>query len=226
MRRGFDEGAADRALRRADPDLGRWMRRITLPPGDYLRPFNPVDALARAIMHQQLSGKAAAAITGRIERLMLRRGYITAAGIDAASDEDLRAAGVSRQKLRALRDLAAKADAGIVPEARRLARIDNAAVIERLVQVRGIGRWTVEMLLMFRLGRPDILPLDDLGIRKGMRVLRNLEALPTPRHLAALGEVWAPWRTRASLYLWRIGEMESADPGLRRPRPTARPDTP
>lgn len=214
--RGFDVRAADRCLRRVDPALAAWMRRIRLPERDYAQSFNPVDALARSILYQQLSGKAAATITGRVEALMLRGGRITLAGLDSASDEALRGAGVSRQKLAALRDLADKARAGIVPRHDRLARMANEAVIEHLTQVRGIGRWTVEMLLMSRLGRPDILPLDDLGIRKGAQIVRGLDQLPKPRQLAELGQRWAPWRTRASLYLWRIVEADQGGQKVRR----------
>ena len=214
--RGFDTRAADRHLRKTDPELAAWMRRIRLPQRDYGESFNPVDALARSILYQQLSGKAAATITGRVEALMLRGGRITVAGLDSASDEALRAAGVSRQKLAALRDLADKARAGVVPRHDRLARMSNDAVIEHLTQVRGIGRWTVEMLLMFRLGRPDILPLDDLGIRKGAQIVRDLPELPKPRELAELGQLWAPWRTRASLYLWRVVELAQGGEKVRR----------
>lgn len=214
--RGFDVARADSELARNDRALARWMRRIELPERDYAAAFNPVDALARSILYQQLSGKAAATITGRVEALMLRRGRITVAGLDAASDEDLRGAGVSRQKLAALRDLADKGRAGIVPRHDRLARMSNQDVIEHLTQVRGIGRWTVEMMLMFRLGRPDILPTDDLGIRKGAQIVCDLEALPKPRALAELGERWAPWRTRASLYLWRIVELAQDSQPVRR----------
>ena len=214
--RGFDTRAADRHLRKADPELAAWMRRIRLPQRNYGESFNPVDTLARSILYQQLSGKAAATITGRVEALMLRGGRITVAGLDSASDEALRAAGVSRQKLAALRDLADKARAGVVPRHDRLARMSNDAVVEHLTQVRGIGRWTVEMLLMFRLGRPDILPLDDLGIRKGAQIVRDLSELPKPRDLAELGQRWAPWRTRASLYLWRVVELAQGGEKVRR----------
>ncbi len=192
------------------------MSRIRLPERDYDQSFNPVDALARSILYQQLSGKAAATITGRVEALMLRRGFITVRGLDAANDEALRGAGVSRQKLAALRDLADKARAGIVPDHRRLARMPNEDVIDHLTQVRGIGRWTVEMLLMFRLGRPDILPVDDLGIQKGAQIVRGFEQTPRPRQLAELGARWAPWRTRASLYLWRVVELAENRQKVRR----------
>ena len=214
--RGFDVRAADRFLGRHAPALAAWMGRIDLPVRDYNESFNPVDALARSILYQQLSGKAAATITGRVEALMLRRGFITAAGLSAVDDGELRGAGVSRQKLAALRDLADKAIQGIVPAHQKLSRMDSQDIIDHLTQVRGIGRWTVEMLLMFRLGRPDILPLDDLGIRKGAQIVHQLPDLPKPRELAELGTRWAPWRTRASLYLWRVVEIAQGDEKVRR----------
>ncbi len=214
--RGFDAGAADRFLAAADPVLARWMARVPPPQRSVPASFNPVAALARSIIYQQLSGKAAATIAARVEALMLRPGYITVAGLDAASDDALCAAGISPQKLAALRDLADKARAGIVPDHRRLARMDNQSIIDQLTQVRGVGRWTVEMLLMFRLGRPDILPHDDLGIRKGARILWQLDDLPKPRKLAEAGEVWAPWRTRASAWLWAIVDFGQGGPKVRR----------
>ncbi|MDN5923809.1 MAG: DNA-3-methyladenine glycosylase 2 family protein [Xanthomonadales bacterium] len=205
--RGFDMVQAQAALARADRKLGTWMRRIGPLEHDFSASFDPFAALARSIMYQQLSGKAAATITGRVEALMPTRKRLSAAGIQALDDPALRAAGVSRQKIAAMRDLADKTVSGVVPSARKLAGMDNDAIIAHLTQVRGIGRWTVEMLLMFRLGRPDVLPVDDLGIRKGAQILRGLEAMPSPRELAQLGERWAPWRTLASFYLWQIVEF-------------------
>ena len=202
--RGFDMAAATAHLARRDRKLGAWMRRIGPLPHDFSARFSPVDALARSIMYQQLSGKAAGTIVARVRQRMPRGVRITAAGIDAVDDAGLRAAGVSRNKLAALRDLAAKAHAGVVPSAARLDRMDDAAIIEHLVQVRGIGRWTVEMMLMFRLGRPDVLPIDDLGVRKGAAMVHGLDPLPTPRELAELGERWAPYRTLAGFYLWQV----------------------
>lgn len=193
------------------------MRRVGRIDPDFSRPFDPVDALARSIMHQQLSGTAAAAITRRLEALMPRPGRISAAGIEGLDDATLRAAGASRQKVAALRDLAAKSGAGIVPSARRMAWMADDEIIERLVAVRGIGRWTVEMLLIFRLGRPDVLPVDDLGVRKGVQRVRGLAALPTPRELRDLGAVWSPWASLASLYLWRIAGFDADEP---KPDPT------
>ncbi|HET6633287.1 MAG TPA: DNA-3-methyladenine glycosylase 2 family protein [Rhodanobacteraceae bacterium] len=217
MRRGFDLARARRELARSDPRLGAWMRRIGPIERDFSRPFDPLDALARSILYQQLSGKAAATITGRVEALMPRHGRLSAAGFAAIEDAALRTAGVSRQKIAALRDLTAKSLDGVVPNARKLATLDNETIIEQLTQVRGIGRWTVEMLLMSRLGRPDILPVDDLGIRKGAQRVLELDALPTPKALVAHGEAWAPWRTLASFYLWRVVDfIEPAATPVRR----------
>lgn len=207
IKRGFDIGQAQTELTRADRKLGNWMRRIGPLEHNFSKPFDPFASLAHSILYQQLSGKAAATITGRVEALMPRK-RLAAAGIQALDDEALRGAGVSRQKVAALRDLADKTVAGVVPTTRKLGGMDNDAIIAHLTQVRGIGRWTVEMLLMFRLGRPDVLPVDDLGTRKGAQILCELETMPTPRELKELGERWAPWRTLASFYLWRIVEFD------------------
>jgi DNA-3-methyladenine glycosylase II len=124
-------------------------------------------------------------------------------------DATLRGCGVSFNKIAALRDLAAKSQAGIVPTAARLARMPDADIIDHLTQVRGIGRWTVEMMLMARLGRPDVLPIHDLGIRKGAQIVRKLEDMPAPLALEELGERWRPFRTLASFYLWQIVEADA-----------------
>ncbi|MGH8117059.1 MAG: DNA-3-methyladenine glycosylase family protein [Rhodanobacteraceae bacterium] len=202
--RGFDVEAAAAHLAKRDRKLGRWMRRIGPLDHDFQARFDPVDALARSIIHQQLSGKVVRVIEGRVEALMPRGRRITARGIDAVDDAALRAAGLSGNKTAALRDLAAKARAGIVPTAARLDRMPDQELIDHLIQVRGIGRWTVEMMLMFRLGRPDVLPVDDLGVRKGAQIVHGLEDMPTPRALREFGELWGPYRTFASFYLWRV----------------------
>lgn len=205
--RGFDVAAASRALRRADPELGRWMRRIgtVADERDWQRSFDVVDALARSILFQQLSGKAASTIIGRVEVACGSR-RLTADALCAVDDATLRGCGVSQNKLLALRDLCAHATTGRLPGTRRMAGLNDATIVEALSAVRGIGRWTVEMLLIFRLGRPDVFPYDDLGIRKGLQRLRGLDGMPTPKQAAALAEPWAPWRTLASLYLWRIAD--------------------
>ncbi len=208
--RGFDLDAAHAHLRRSDARLARWMRRIGPLQLAFDLRFETVDALARSILHQQLSGRAAATITARVAALM-PRGRLTAAGLQALDAAALRAAGVSVGKQAALRDLSARALRGGIPSARQLEHLDDAAIIAALTQVRGIGRWTVEMLLMFRLGRPDVLPVDDLGVRQGAALVDGLAAAPTPRALAARGACWAPYRSLAGFYLWRVVEHARRD---------------
>lgn len=205
--RGFDVDAAARHLRR-DRALAAWMRRIGPIPPDpqWRRPFDPVDALARAILFQQLSGKAASTIVGRVEQAIgsTRLHFDTLGRIDDAA---LRACGVSGNKSLALRDLAAREARGEIPTLRAMSVMAPHEIIDALVPIRGIGRWTVEMMLMFRLGRADILPVDDLGIRKGVQRVLRLDAMPAPKALPALCARWAPYRTCASLYLWRIADL-------------------
>lgn len=206
MPRGFDLAVAHAHLARRDPALARWMDRIgPVEPEGWRRPFEPVDAMARSILHQQLSGKAAATIVSRVEAATGSRKLVPAA-LARVGDPGLRACGVSGNKVLALRDLCRRAEAGDVPSARQMPKIDDEALVEQLTAVRGIGRWTVEMLLIFRLGRPDILPIDDLGVRKGAQVLDGLDEPPKPKALLVRGEAWAPYRTLASLYLWRVAD--------------------
>ena len=165
-------------------------------------------ALAESIVYQQLSGKAAATIFGRVCALFPRgAGGPTPQQVLAASDEQLRGAGLSRPKLLALRDLAARSRDGKLPTLEEAHRMENEAIIHCLTEVRGIGRWTVEMLLMFRLGRPDVLPVDDYGIRKGFAVAFKKRELPGRKDLEKRGARWRPYRTVASWYLWRATEL-------------------
>jgi len=206
--RGFDLGQGLAHLQRHDRRLARWIRRVgplDAPPG-WRRPFDPVDALARAIVFQQLSGKAAATIVGRVETAIGSQ-RLHAATLARIDDAGLRACGVSANKALALRDLARRELAGDIPSTRQMAWMHHEAIVEALLPIRGIGRWTVEMMLMFRLGRPDILPVDDLGVRKGAQRVDGGAGLPTPRELQARGQCWGPYRTLASLYLWRIADM-------------------
>ena len=212
--RGFDTDAAFAHLSKRDRRLAAWMRRLGPIDADprWRKTFDPVDALARAILHQQLSGKAAATIIGRVE---------TAIGSDRfhcdtlarCDDASIRACGVSGNKLLALRDLSRREATGEIPDLRRMSTMHQDAIVDALVPTRGIGRWTVEMMLIFRLGRPDVLPVDDLGIRKGAQVIDALDMMPTPRELAARGERWGPYRSYASLYLWRIADTPVAATG-------------
>jgi 3-methyladenine DNA glycosylase/8-oxoguanine DNA glycosylase len=203
---GFDADTAVKTLRAADPTLRRTIDAI----GEFalereLRAATSVyAALAESIVSQQLSGRAAATIYGRVCALFPRtRGGPKPAQILAASDEALRGAGLSRAKTLALRDLAERSLAGEIPTLAAARRLPDDAIIERLTTVRGIGRWTAEMFLIFRLGRPDVLPVDDFGVRKGFALAFGLPEQPRPKALAAYGERWAPFRTVASWYLWR-----------------------
>jgi 3-methyladenine DNA glycosylase/8-oxoguanine DNA glycosylase len=163
---------------------------------------NPFEVLARNIIYQQLNGTAAATIHSHVLGLFAGQ-RLRPKDILEASEEELRGAGLSRNKLASLKDLAAKALDGTVPTLGRLKSMSDEDIIERLTRVRGIGRWTVEMLLMFRLGRPDVLPVGDYGVRKGFSLAYRTETMPKPKDLANYGERWRPYRTVASWYLWR-----------------------
>jgi DNA-3-methyladenine glycosylase II len=171
---------------------------------------SPYEALLSAIAHQQLHGNAAAAILRRLRALHAENRYPTPEELLATPDDALRGCGLSRSKLLAMQDVARRTLDGTVPDRRRIQRLDNDAIIERLTEARGVGRWTVEMLLMFTLNRPDVLPVDDFGIREGFRLLYGKRVQPKPRWLAAYGERWAPYRTTASWYLWRYADYERA----------------
>ena len=205
---GFDPAAAVEHLRGKDKMLGRFIDSA----GPFALTLDPAQsvfmALAEAIVYQQLTGRAAATIFGRVCALFPDSpGALPAAGILAASDEKLRGAGLSRAKLLALRDLAARESDGRLPSLAAVRAMDDEQVIESLVAVRGIGRWTAQMLLIFRLGRPDVLPVDDYGIRKGFAAVFHKRELPAPRDVAARGARWAPYRTVASWYLWRAVDI-------------------
>jgi DNA-3-methyladenine glycosylase II len=207
-KRGFDHGLAHRQLFKADPAFKPWVSRIGRLDysAGWQRRFEVTDALARAILYQQLSGKAAATIVARVEQAMGADsfGY---RHLSRLSDDQLRACGVSGNKVLALRDLVRRERLGEIPTARQLQYLDNEAIFEALVPTRGIGRWTVEMMLMFRLGRPDVLPVDDLGVRQGAMILDQLGQMPGSKELAARGQIWAPYRTLAAFYLWRIADF-------------------
>jgi DNA-3-methyladenine glycosylase II len=205
--RGFDVDQARRALARRDPALAKWMRRIgPIEPGWHRR-FDPVDALANSILYQQLSGKAAATIEGRVRERWCAGGRMTPDNLLAAPEQGLRDCGVSFNKIAALKDLAERAREGIVPKAAALRWLHDDELVERLTAVRGIGRWTVEMMLIFRLGRPNVLPADDLAVQKGVQIVMGLDELPKARALPELCAHWAPYSTLASLYMWRVADL-------------------
>jgi 3-methyladenine DNA glycosylase/8-oxoguanine DNA glycosylase len=212
---GLDTAAAVRALARADPPLRSLIERVGPCRLEVEVLRSPFASLAEAIVYQQLTGRAAATIHGRFVALFRPRRHPSPGDVLETPDEALRAAGLSRAKVAALKDLARRTIDGTVPPLRALRRMEEEEIVERLTRVRGVGRWTVEMLLIFRLGRPDVLPAGDYGIRKGFARTFRTRALPTPRQILRRGERWRPYRTVAAWYLWRALERETSpdDPG-------------
>jgi 3-methyladenine DNA glycosylase/8-oxoguanine DNA glycosylase len=224
FRGGLDFDAEEAAAHVADRDakLARIIEQSGPMRLEVAAAQSSFEALAESIVYQQLSGKAAATIHGRVCALFPRKRLLPER-VAETKDEELRAAGLSRAKILALRDLAARTLDGTVPPIRKLSAMDDEAIIERLVKVRGIGRWTVEMLLIFRLGRPDVLPVHDYGVRYGYQLAYGKRALPTPKELAKRGEAWKPFRTAASWYLWRAVDLERKKKTAKSVRPPASP---
>jgi 3-methyladenine DNA glycosylase/8-oxoguanine DNA glycosylase len=196
-------------LRRVDKVLARLIKRAgpcTLKPKGRRSPF---EALVRAVTYQQLNGTAASTILKRVIALYPGRRFPAPEDLLATPDERLRGAGLSRAKTAAVKDIAAKTIAGIVPGACAIAKLSDAEILERLTTVRGVGPWTVEMLLMFTLGRMDVLPVTDYGVRKGFALTYGRRDLPSPKALLEYGERWRPHRTTAAWYLWRSLELPS-----------------
>ena len=197
-----------RHLRRIDPVMAQLIRRAGPFKPKPERGRSPYESLLRSVAHQQLTGKAANTILGRFCALYEGNRYPLPDELIATPEERLRAAGFSRAKAASLKDIAAKTLDGTIPERRILARLSDEAIIERLTEARGVGRWTVEMFLMFTLGRADVLPVDDYGVQNGFRVAYGKRRLPKPQVLARFGERWAPYRTTAAWYLWRAVEFD------------------
>ena len=197
---------AVKQLRTVDPAMDGLISRVGRCGLKVDRAVQPYQALVRAIAYQQLHAKAAGSILARFVALYPGVDFPTPAMVLGTNDSALREVGFSAGKVAAIRDIAAKAAEGLVPTRRAAARLDDATLIEQLTQIRGVGRWTVEMLLIFALGRPDVLPVDDFGVREGYRRLHGLEQQPRPRDLAAIGEMWAPFRSCAAWYLWRAAD--------------------
>ena len=172
---------------------------------------HPYESLAQAIAHQQLHAAAARSILARFVSAFGNAGAFPTPDIVLATpDEKLRTVGLSFSKIAALKDLATKTLDGVVPDRDTLVKLEDMEIIERLTEVRGIGRWTVEMMLMFQLGRPDILPVDDFGVRAGFQFTYGLRKMPLPKVLAMYGERWGPHRSAAAWYLWRAVELKRA----------------
>lgn len=209
MVQGYDRAAAVRHLRAADPELRPLVDAVgpcTLTPAPDAGPHTLFDRLASSILSQQLSVKAAATIAGRLRHRASDEDvprHLDPARVAALTDDELRTCGVSRPKVAALRDLADAVTTGRVPTLAELRLLDDEAVVAALTPVRGIGRWTVEMLLIFLLDRPDVFPVADVGVRRGFERTLRLETRAAPAEMLARAEAWAPFRSVASWYLWR-----------------------
>jgi DNA-3-methyladenine glycosylase II len=200
-----------RELSRADRLLARVIRRVGTFPTAKQKPQHPFASLLRAIVYQQLAGRAAEAIFGRVKALGAS-GFPTPEEILLLDETKLRGAGLSRQKIAAVKDLAAKTLDGTVPTLAKIRRMSEEEILERLTKVRGIGEWSVQMFLMFRLGRPDVLPIRDYGIQKGFQHVYGHKKVPKPHMILKHGERWRPYRSIACWYLWRALEEKQAKP--------------
>lgn len=184
-----------------------WARHIAVigPCRHEAKPARePYEALVRAIAYQQLHARAGDAILGRLLELYPGVSFPTPEQLLASPPETQRACGFSASKLATIRCIAQATVEGVVPSLKEAQDLPDAALIDRLVSLRGVGRWTVEMFLIYSLERSDILPVDDFGVREGYRRLKGLENAPTPRQMREIGEAWSPFRTVAAWYLWRL----------------------
>ena len=202
---------ASKHLSQVDRVLARVIRKVGPVHVTPSRGTSPYRSLVHAVAHQQLTGKAAMTILGRVLALYPGKKFPAPADLLATPDRKLRAAGFSRAKVRAVKDIAAKTLAGVVPPTcRAMTTMTDDEIVERLTSVRGVGRWTVEMMLIFTLGRPDVWPVDDYGVRKGLAMLYKLKELPTKQEMVEFGERWRPHRSAAAWYLWRACDLQAA----------------
>lgn len=202
---------ASKHLSKCDRRLARVIRQVgpvnVVPP----RGVNPYMSLVRAVAHQQLTGKAANTILGRVLALYPGRKFPTPEDLLNTPNRKLRAAGFSWAKVKAVKDIAAKTIEGVVPStSRALLKLSDDKIVERLTSVRGVGKWTVEMMLIFTLGRPDVWPVDDYGVRKGLALVYKLKDLPTRKETLTFGERWRPHRSAAAWYFWRACDLQKA----------------
>jgi DNA-3-methyladenine glycosylase II len=202
----FDLAAATAHLSSCDPCLAKLIADLLPFEPEIDHQQSPYQALVEAIVYQSISGKAAATIFARIKALSAAGGVPTPEEMRKLSRQKLRQAGLSGAKILAMKDLAKKTLRGVVPTHDQALLLSDQELVERLVSVRGIGVWTVEMFLIFRLGRPDVLPIHDLGVKKGWSVAYGRKRMPRPKELLQFGERWRPYRTVASWYMWRAFE--------------------
>lgn len=198
-------------LSRVDPVMRRLIEEVgpfSLKPKVRRSPF---ESIARAIAYQQLHDRAAESILKRFIALFPDRRFPHPDDLLAMDVRAIRKAGFSRAKVLALRDLAEKTLDGTVPTPRTITQLDDEAIVQRLIEVRGVGRWTVEMLLIFQMGRPNVLPVDDFGVRNGFRIAYARRLMPTPKQVLQYGERWKPYRTAAAWYLWRVADRKERD---------------
>jgi DNA-3-methyladenine glycosylase II len=200
-------------LRQCDPRLAEWIDRVGVlqPPTPDVR--EPYIALLEAIAHQQLAGPAARTIWARVIQLF-EDGVPCPKRLVAMTEARLRSAGLSRNKALAMRDVCTRVNAGTIPNAARIAQMSDADIYTQLTQVRGVGSWTVDMLMIFTLCRPDIMPATDYGVRKGSQILYRKRALPSPQQVVKYSEKWRPFRSIAALYLWRIADIAKTKKSL------------
>ena len=224
----FDLIAAQQSLAACDPRLKALIDEMIPFEIDISEAQSPYEALLESIAYQSISGKAAATIYGRVKALGSNGRAPTPQKMLRLPPRKLRKAGLSGAKVLAMKDLAKKTVDGIVPTLEQAQQMSDEELVERLVSVRGIGTWTVEMFLIFRLGRPDVLPIDDLGVKKGWSVAYGKKHMPRPAELLAFGERWRPYRTVASWYMWRAFERAgyAATNKIRPPRRKRRKSRP
>jgi DNA-3-methyladenine glycosylase II len=192
-------------LRERDPRLAEWIDRIGVLHFPAPQTREPYVALLETIAHQQLAGVAARAIWTRVVGLF-ENGVPCPKRLVEMTEEHLRTAGLSRSKALAMREICARVNAGTIPSAALITHMSDAEIYAQLMEVRGVGSWTVDMLMMFTLCRPDIMPITDYGVRKGFQVLYRKRSLPSPQQLLKFSEKWRPHRSVAALYLWRIAD--------------------
>jgi DNA-3-methyladenine glycosylase II len=192
-------------LRRCDPRLGDWIDRIGMLQLPSPEAREPYVALLETIAHQQLAGAAARAIWARVIALF-ENSVLCPRRLADMTEEHLRSAGLSRSKAVAMRDICARVNAGKIPSAVQIKQMSDAEIYAQLTEIRGVGPWTVDMLMLFTLCRPDVMPATDYGVRKGFQVLYRKRKLPTPKQLVKFSEKWRPHRSVAALYLWRIAD--------------------